>query len=68
MVDGQLGRYKWFSQSMNVIEVGSVVSIYFLESGGRDKGLKMTKKKFVWKSRQQGAATAAAAVLVDEYS
>ena len=31
MVDGQLGRYsKWFSQSMNVIEVGSVVSIYFL--------------------------------------
>ena len=25
-----LGRYKWFSQSMNVIEVGSVVSIYFL--------------------------------------
>ena len=30
MVDGQLGRSKWFSQSMNVIEVGSVVSIYFL--------------------------------------
>ena len=33
MVDGQLGRYKWFSQSMNVIEVGSVVSIYFTAGG-----------------------------------
>lgn len=35
MVDGQLGRYKWFSQSMNVIEVGSVVSMYiFFTAGG----------------------------------
>ena len=34
MVDGQLGRYsKWFSQSMNVIEVGSVVGIFFTAVG-----------------------------------